>query len=184
MDWWRRATSGSGELAGIYDNPNCVYGFGESMGGDSCWKAFRWKTDFCGVIAESSFLTFREIAYDRVGQALHTGPWLGRTLLRPLVEVAFGYATWKYKLNMEQVSPERAIASNHVPVFLIHGEEDSNIPVRHSRMIAKGDPAVELWIVPGAGHCGAISVAREEFEQRVLGWYAGHRVAGGAAVAR
>jgi fermentation-respiration switch protein FrsA (DUF1100 family) len=167
-----------------HDNPHCVYGFGESMGAAQLLESLSMEDRFCGVIAESSFSTFREIAYDRVGQPLHTGPWLGRTLLRPLVAVAFGYAKWKYKLNMEQISPERAIASNHVPVFLIHGEEDSNIPVRHSRMIAKRDPAVVLWIVPGAGHCGAISVAREEFEQRVLGWYAGHRVAGGAGATR
>jgi alpha-beta hydrolase superfamily lysophospholipase len=156
------------------EQADCIYGFGESMGAAQLLESLSVEDRFCGVIAESSFSTFREIAYDRVGQAFHTGPWLGRSLLRPLVEVAFGYAKRKYKLNMEQVAPERAIGASRVPVFLIHGEDDSNIPVRHSRMIAKIDPAVALWIVPGAEHCGAIRVAREDFAQRVLAWYAMH----------
>jgi hypothetical protein len=29
--------------------------------------------------------------------------------------------------------------------------------------------------VPGADHCGAISVAREEFFSKVLNWFAAHR---------
>jgi uncharacterized protein len=158
------------------EGADCVYGFGESMGAAQLLQSLSVEDRFCGVIAESSFSSFREIAYDRVGQAFHTGPWLGRSLLRPLVEVAFGYAKWKYKLDFEKVSPDRAIASSHVPVFLIHGEKDSNIPVRHSRMIARDDPGVAIWVVPGADHCGAVSMAHEEFERRVLGWYAGHGV--------
>jgi uncharacterized protein len=105
-------------------------------------------------------------------------------VLRPLVEVAFSYAKWKYKLNMEQISPERAIAASHVPVLLLHGEEDSNIPVRHSRIIAKDDPSVNLWIVPGAEHCGAVSIARQEFDRRVVGWFAEHGVERQVVVSR
>jgi uncharacterized protein len=166
-----------------HERARCIYGFGESMGAAQLLQSLSVEGRFCGVIAESSFSTFREIAYDRVGQAFHTRPWLGRSVLRPLVEVAFGYANWKYKLDFERVSPDRAIASSNVPVFLIHGEDDSNIPVRHSRMIARDDPKVALWVVPGAEHCGAISMAPREFEQRVLGWYAGHG-AGRLAAAR
>jgi fermentation-respiration switch protein FrsA (DUF1100 family) len=157
-----------------HEHADCVYGFGESMGAAQLLQSLSVEDRFCGVIAESSFSTFREIAYDRVGQAFHTGPWLGRSVLRPLVEVVFGYAKWKYKLDFERVSPDRAIALSHVPVFLIHGEDDSNIPVRHSRIIARDDPEVTLWIVPGAEHCGAISMAAREFEQRVVGCYVGH----------
>ena len=29
----------------------------------------------------------------------------------------------------------------------------------------------EIWEVPGADHCGAISTAPQEFEERVLGWF-------------
>ena len=156
------------------EHPYCIYGFGESMGAGQLLQSLSAENGFCAVGAESSFSTFREIAFDRVGQAFRAGPWVGRWALRPLVEVAFAYAKWKYKLDFEQVSPDRAIAASRVPVFLIHGEEDSNIPVRHSRKIAADDPAVTLWVVPGADHCGAASVAPQEFERRVVGWFAEH----------
>ena len=149
----------------------CVYGMGESMGAAQLLQSVQVGTRFCGVVAESPFASFRKIAYDRMGQPFHLGPWVGRTLLRPLVEIAFLRARWKYKLDMQQVSPEDAIAGTNIPVLLIHGQIDSNIPVRHSRLIHAKDPATTLWEVPGAEHCGAMSVAPQQFAQRVLAWF-------------
>src|SRR5258708_40170676 len=106
--------------------------------------------NFCGVAAESSFANFHEIAYDRMGQQFHTGPWLGRTVLRPVVEIALAYTRWKYHLDLARVSPENAVAHTRVPVLLIHGQADSNIPVRHSRQITLANAQVVLWEVPGA----------------------------------
>jgi fermentation-respiration switch protein FrsA (DUF1100 family) len=152
-------------------HPRCVLGFGESLGAAELLQSLATHARFCAVAAESSFADFREIAYDRMGQPFHTGPWLGRTLFRPIVEVAFLRARWKYGLEMQQVSPEESVAASHVPVLLIHGRADSNIPIRHSRIIHARDPGASLWEVPNADHCGAISVAPGEFEQEVLQWF-------------
>ncbi|HYM74458.1 MAG TPA: alpha/beta fold hydrolase [Candidatus Dormibacteraeota bacterium] len=155
--------------------PRCVYGLGESMGAAQLLQALEVGTHFCAVVAESSFSTFREIAYDRMGQPFGLGPWVGRVVLRPLVEVAFLRARWKYGLDMQQVSPEDAVARARVPILLIHGQIDSNIPVRHSRVMHAGNLKTVLWEVPGADHCGAIAVAPQEFESRLLGWFEGAR---------
>jgi pimeloyl-ACP methyl ester carboxylesterase len=88
--------------------------------------------------------------------------------LSPVVEFAFLYARWKYGLDMQQVSPEDSVAATRVPVLLIHGQIDSNIPPRHSRRIRARNPNVVLWEVPNAEHCGAISTAPQEFNQRLL----------------
>lgn len=90
----------------------CIFGFAESMGAAQLLQSLQTEPNFCAVAAESPFSSFREIAYDRVGQFFHTGPWLGRTILRPVVEVAFCYARWKYKMNFQQVSPENS-GRNH-----------------------------------------------------------------------
>ena len=58
-----------------------------------------------------------------------------------------------------------------MPVLIIHGQLDSNIPVPHSRKIAAGNRDVTLWEVPGADHCGAIGVAPIELERRVTDWF-------------
>jgi hypothetical protein len=152
-------------------HPRCIYALGESMGAAQLLQSLDTHSNFCAVAAESSFVTFREIACDRMGQPFHLGSWIGRTLLRPLVEVAFLRARWKYHLDMQQISPEDSVSHTNIPVLLIHGQIDSNIPVRHSEAIHAGNPKTQLWEVPAADHCGAISAAPEEFEHRVLAWF-------------
>ena len=156
------------------DHPGCIFGLGESMGAAQLLQSLRSETRFCAVAAESSFASFREIGYDRLGQFFHTGPWLGRTVLRPIIEFAFVYARWKYKLDFEQVSPEDAVATTKVPVFLIHGQDDSNIPIRHSRLIAVHNPRVILWEVPGTDHCGAVGTHPAEFDEKLIRWFDSH----------
>jgi pimeloyl-ACP methyl ester carboxylesterase len=68
-----------------------------------------------------------------------------------------------------------AVAQTKVPVLLIHGQIDSNIPVRHSRQIHSRNPATVLWEVPNADHCGAISTAPREFETRIVDWFQSRR---------
>jgi uncharacterized protein len=151
--------------------PRCIYGMGESMGAAELLQSLQAEPRFCAVVAESPFSTFREIAYDRMGQPFHLGPWVGRVPLRPLVEIAFLRARWKYALDMQRVSPENAVVTSHIPVFLIHGQIDGNIPVRHSRAIHRAAPQTAPWEVPSADHCGAMSAAPQEFETRMLGWF-------------
>lgn len=159
----------------LRDQPHCIFGFAESMGAAQLLQALDAEPNFCAVVAESSFSNFREIAYDRMGQQFHTGPWLGRTLLRPVVELALAYTRWKYHLKLAEASPEDSVARTHVPVLLIHGQIDGNIPVRHSRRIALRNSNVLLWEVPGADHCGAISAAPEDFEARLVSWFSQHQ---------
>jgi uncharacterized protein len=154
----------------VQQHSHCIFGLGESMGAAQLLQALETEPHFCAVIAESPFSTFREISYDRVGQFFGTGPWLGRTLLRPMVEFAFLYSRWKYKINFSNVSPQMAVESTRVPVFLIHGMNDGNIPLRHSHLILGHNKNVVLWEVPNANHCGAISTAPQDFELKVMSW--------------
>jgi len=154
------------------DHPHCIFGLGESMGAAELLQSLAAEPRFCAVAAESSFSSFREIAYDRMGQPFHLGPWFGRILLRPVVEFAFLYVRAKYHLDMQQVSPENSVAATQVPVLLIHGEIDSNIPVRHSRRIKARNSNAILWEVPNADHCGALNASPQEFEERLLQWFA------------
>ena len=159
------------------DRPNCVFGFGESMGAAQILESLNKETRYCAIVAESPFATFRQVAYARFGRPFHTGPWIGRTFFRPTVEVGFLYVRAKFGLNMELASPAEAVAHSNVPVFLMHGLSDENIPPYHSLEIQARNPShVTLWRVAGAVHCGTHSVAPEEFERRVLNWFAEHEI--------
>ncbi|MDR3774373.1 MAG: alpha/beta fold hydrolase [Terracidiphilus sp.] len=158
--------------------PRCIYGLGESMGAAQLLQSLKIVPRFCAVVAESPFASFREASYDRLGERLNAGAWVGRTLLRPAVQAGFIYAQWRYGIDLEQASPENGVAGSSVPVLLIHGKKDTNLPPRHSEMIvahsAQRNPPVVLWEPAEAGHTGAAAAEPEEFERRVIGWFEGH----------
>lgn len=159
----------------LYGNqhPDCVFGMGESLGAALVLESLRTQPRFCAVVAESPFATFREVAFDRVGEKFDAGPWLGRTLLRPVVEAGLLYTRARYGVDLALANPTDAVASTHVPVLLIHGMADRNIPPQNSEEIhARNPSSMVLWEVPRAGHCGAVNAAPEEFNRRVLRWFA------------
>jgi uncharacterized protein len=160
-----------------HNRPNCIFGMGESMGAAIMLQSVR-TTPFCAVVAESSFASFRQIGYIRVGQIFHTGSWMGRIVLRPAVELAFLYGKLGRGVNLATASPEESVVGSRTPILLIHGLADANIPSEQSEMIRSHNPdEITLWEVPTAGHCGAVSVAPAEFNSRVIAWFTMHDAA-------
>ncbi len=160
----------------LHDSPHCVYGFGESYGAALMLQSLAEETRYCAVAVEDAFSTAREMSFERVSGPLHLGNWFGKTLGRPMIAIAQLYAKQRYGIDLLQPSPLKALVHSNVPVLLIHGTEDHNISPRHSVILAKAAPShVQLWLVPHAWHTGAWSVAHEEFESRVLGWFEEHR---------
>jgi len=144
------------------------------MGAALVLESLRTESNFCAVMAESPYSTFREVAFDRVGFYIGLGPWFGRTLARPLIEMAFLYSRFRYRIDLLQANPEDAIKNSPTPVLLIHGQADQNILPWHSQELASVDSRATLWIVPYAHHTGAILTAPDEFEHRVLTFIAAH----------
>jgi len=166
------------------DRPNCIFGMGESMGAAIVLQTIK-TTPFGALVAESPFASFRQIAYIRVGQVFHAGSWLGRTVLRPAVELALIYGRVTRGVNLAAASPEESVAGSRVPILLIHGLADDNIPPQQSEMIRARNPAdITLWEVPDAGHCGASTAAPAEFNARVIAWFNMHRTTPTATRAR
>jgi dipeptidyl aminopeptidase/acylaminoacyl peptidase len=158
-----------------HDPPQCVYGFGESYGAALVLQSLAVENRFCAVVVESPFSTTSEMSYERVSGPLHLGPWFGRTVGRPAIWSAVAYARVRYGIDLLQPSPLSAVAHSTVPVLLIHGGDDRNIAPRHSQLIAAtASNHVALWLVPHAGHTMAWAVAHDEFERRLLGWFASH----------
>jgi alpha-beta hydrolase superfamily lysophospholipase len=154
--------------------PRCIYAIGNSVGAAIVLEAAARQPGYCAVVAESGFSSFRETSYLRMGQTFGTGPWLGRTFLFPTVEAGLIYARLKYGIDLADSSPKKALAHSHVPILLIHGLADNNLPPINSERIKAADESAQLWEPAGAGHCGAFSTAPEEYERRVVGWFESH----------
>lgn len=156
------------------ESPHCIDGLGNSMGAALLLESLKTTPGFCAVVAESPFANFREASYDRLGQWSGTGPWFGRTLLRPAVEAGLLDARWRHGIDLRQASPENAVSASRVPVLLIHGKEDIKLPPYNSEEIKAHNSAVVLWEPAQAGHCGADGTEPEEYERRLIGWFANH----------
>lgn len=149
-----------------------LYGLGESMGAAILLQSLRTEPRFRAVIAECPFATFEEVAFDRLHQLSYLPPFA----LWPLVRTAQSYARARYGLDLRQASPAAVVARTQVPILLIHGDRDTNIPPRHSRELHNVNPRfTSLWIVPGSTHVAACVKAAEEYARRVVEWFRIHR---------
>lgn len=161
-----------------HDPPQCVYGFGESYGAALMLQSLAAESRYCAMAVESPFSTAREMSFERVSGPLHLGPWFGKTVGRPVIWSAVAYARLRYGLDLLQPSPLEALEHSTTPVLLIHGEDDRSIAPRHSEILANAAPGhVQLWLIPHAGHTMAWKAAHQEFEQRLLAWFAAHGMA-------
>lgn len=156
------------------ESPNCIDGIGDSMGGAELLRSLDAEHGFCAVIAESPFATFREAAYDRLGQGFGEGAGLGRTLLRPAYFAGLIYARAHYGVDFDMADPAKAVANSAVPVLLIHGLADRSLPVRHSIIIRAKNLSTALWEPERADHCGASTAEPAEYERRVIRWFEQH----------
>ncbi len=148
-----------------------LYGLGESLGAAVLLQAISKPTPFRAVVAECPFATFEQIGLYRLQQVSGLGgpQWL------PLVRLAFLYTRWRYGVDLDQASPARCAAVWRVPVLLIHGAADTNIPPSHSRTLRALNPGqATLWEVAGAPHVAAWVTAPWEYESRVAGWFAAY----------
>ena len=123
-------------------------------------------------MAECPFATFAEVADYRLSHI----SGINATLLWPIRELGFGYARVRYGVNLWHASPVAAMARSSVPVLLIHGTADVNIPPSQSRELRAVRRAgeTELWEVPGAAHVSAINAEPREMPRRVAEWFGGH----------
>jgi pimeloyl-ACP methyl ester carboxylesterase len=117
--------------------------FGCSLGAAVALQAAPLDGRIRGVIAQSSFSSLAEVARDRA-------PWFATAAE---VERAIRIAGEKGGFDPADASPVRAAPGVRVPVLLIHGEDDAETLVAHSRRIeaALAGPK-RLVVVAGAGH--------------------------------
>jgi pimeloyl-ACP methyl ester carboxylesterase len=156
-------------------SPGCTYLLGESMGAAIGLQATAVTPQLCAVAVESPYATFREISYERLGRATHLGPLFWRTLGRPVLEVAIIYTHLRYGVYLPDADPEAAVKRSNVPALLIAGTADVSIPMHHAQQLESVCAShCSLWIVSGAEHGGASTVAHEEFVRRVLEWFQRH----------
>ncbi|HYV65365.1 MAG TPA: alpha/beta hydrolase [Myxococcales bacterium] len=122
--------------------------FGASLGAAVALQAAAIDGRVRGVIAQSTFSDLRTIASERAPFFASKGQ----------VAEAVRQAEQIGRFSADEVSPLRAAAQIHVPVLLLHGEDDDETRPAHSQRVyeALAGPK-KLLLVPGAGHNDVLS---------------------------
>src|SRR5277367_4327575 len=151
--------------------PFHLFALGESMGAGIALQSAGADARIEAVVAEASFASLREAAYDYAG--LQKYPLLGKTLFSPGAWMMIHRGQSLAGFPASEVSPEKAVAARAFPVLLICDGADTTLPCRHTRRIyAAAIGPKELWEVPNAFHTAALGYQPEEFQRRVLAFFA------------
>lgn len=86
----------------------------------------------------------------------------------PLMNTTSWLCERKYGWNFKEASSLDQVAKCRLPMFFIHGAEDTYVPTWMVYPLYETKPAPkQLWIVPGATHAVSYKENKEEYTQKV-----------------
>lgn len=154
-----------------------IAAIGTSMGGSSVIMAAALDADLINVVvAENPLMTCAHLQQQHITNLI--GGYFRHTLWSRMVFGIFQRMCSNW-LNLKVGNkPSRKCQSRHVidrisprPLLLLHGTYDKTIPYSHSQeLFDRAAEPKELWLVPGAIHCGLYDKAPTEYEKRVIGF--------------
>ncbi|MBU2530999.1 MAG: prolyl oligopeptidase family serine peptidase [Elusimicrobia bacterium] len=92
-------------------------------------------------------------------------------LRHPLLAVMNIYNKIVFGVTTQNVSPLKNIGNLKIPILIIHGDQDSQLPLSGSKKLHEKNPESQLWIIKGADHCETSFVAGDEYDRRVTAFF-------------
>lgn len=136
--------------------------FGTSLGAASVLNAMAIEPRAAAVWEDSSFAEVQVAIEDFLAyNGLPTffapaGPLVGRVLSGD---------------DLTALSPIESVSQlNGRPLFIVHGDADALMPVKHAYVLAEA-ANVEPWIAAGSEHVGAMFNYTEEYERRLVEFF-------------
>lgn len=86
----------------------------------------------------------------------------------PLLHTTSWLCQLKYGWDFEEASPLKQVAKSTLPMFFIHGDQDTYVPTWMVYPLYKAKPEPKaLWVVPGSEHALSYKDHQQEYTQRV-----------------
>ena len=92
-------------------------------------------------------------------------------LRHPLLDIMNIWNKIVFGITLKNVSPLKNIGNLKVPILLIHGDRDSQLPVSGSKKLHQKNPKSQLWIIKNADHCETSFVAGDEYNRRITDFF-------------
>lgn len=115
-----------------------------------------------GIIADSGYTTVLEELSHQLNFLYHLPAF-------PIMQVTSAITNLRAGYTFSEASALESVKKNKLPLFIIHGDKDDLVPTEMAqRIFDKAISKKELWIVPGAGHTEAYTIAEEEYQKRLM----------------
>lgn len=113
------------------------------------------------VIADSGFTSVHSIFETQLHNVLHLPSF-------PIMNAANTISKWRIGLDFNKSSTVERVKKIELPVFYIHGRDDTFVPVENVHELAASTKMPhELWIVDEANHGEAVKVAPDLYREKV-----------------
>ena len=113
------------------------------------------------VIADSGFTSVQSIFETQLHNVLHLPSF-------PIMNAANTVSKWRVGLDFNKASTVELVKDIDVPIFYIHGGQDTFVPVENAYELTKATTApYELWIVEDANHGEAVKVEPDLYREKI-----------------
>lgn len=134
--------------------------FGQSIGGTILLKAygdFEGKKEYDAIVIESSFLSYKEIAKEKLSLTWLTWPF------QPLAYLMVSDRFSPLK-TLEKIAP--------IPLLVIHGDDDAIVPFYYGKKIfEKATGPKWFWHIKGGKHIGSMSFQNGLYRKKLLKFF-------------
>ncbi|MDB5339836.1 MAG: alpha/beta hydrolase [Planctomycetaceae bacterium] len=138
-----------------------LFALGASMGGAALLQALPEMPQVRAAVVDSAFASLDQMA----GHQLRFFPPVVRA---PLVQLVRWFAWIETGADLQRLSPADRLREISIPLLIIHGSDDTVVPVEHAHLLQKAATGpVQLRIEPGAPHIGSVVFDPTGYVQRV-----------------
>lgn len=118
-----------------------------------------------GIIADSGYTTVQE-------ELSHQLKYLYNLPSFPVMQVTSAVTKIRAGYSFPEASAIDSVKKNKLPLLIIHGDQDQLVPTdMGKRIYDKANSPKELWIVPGAGHTEAYTIAEKEYKDKLKSFW-------------
>ncbi|CAM3797544.1 alpha/beta hydrolase [Mesobacillus thioparans] len=118
-----------------------------------------------GIIADSGYTTVHE-------ELSHQLKYLYNLPAFPVMQVTSTVTKIRAGYSFTEASAIDSIKRNKLPLLIIHGDQDQLVPTDMGKRIYDSATSPKhLWIVPGAGHTEAYTIAEQEYQDKLKAFW-------------
>ena len=174
--------SGDGKVSGGYFEQNDLLGaydfllsegvrseqigvIGFSMGAAASVLGVSKEPNIRALVVDSPFANTPDLITQEVARTTPIPKWIV-PVFNPGTVLA---ANLLHGIKLDELDPESAVGGIDYPILLIHGIDDTRIPVEHGiRVHAAAHQRSSLWLVPDTDHVDSFLNNPDEYTERVI----------------